>query len=360
MPDTDSHSDSTGQSEPRPSESGIGSGSVETSPVFQWILVTGSRWIVSAIALLLAGLGFLVSGVIWSEEFVILVTEEQVVQSILIALFSGIILLVSIAISVNSIVLSQEITSLGKQEEAIDRTFSFRDSVRDQTDADVSPVRPGMFLQVVFDAIRTNVRELSESVPTDNATLNSRVEVIKEDIVAQVENGEDRLEKASGISEVLFAGLQYDYSQQIYAIRQLKVQHDDTLTDSQHEKIDDLLVTLKHFMIGREYFKTLYLKRELANLSRGLLLISFPALIYLVYAMLSLKAGLSPEFSIIGIPSIVWFVGFTHIVGMAPYTLFSVYLLRTATISLRTLASGPFILDDSDGSTRFNEINESE
>ena len=182
---------------------------------------------------------------------------------------------------------------------------------------------------------------------------------IENDIVSQVRAGEDRLENAFGISEVMFAGIQYDYSRQIYAIRQLQVEHAETLTSSQRETIDDLLTTLKYFTIGREYFKTLYFKRELANLSRGLLVSSFPAIVFLVYAMLTLRARLLPEFTIFGIPLIIWFVGFTFIVGIIPYTLFSLYVLRTATISIRTLSAGPFILDSREGSIRLSENNES-
>lgn len=328
---------------------------VETNRPLQWVLIDGNRWVVSTIALLLAGVGFVASGLIWSDELVTLFREEQVVQTILIALFSGIILLVSIALSVNSIVLSQEITALGDQEEEIDRTFSFRNSVREHTNADVSPAHPGAFLQAIFNAIRTNAQELSSNLSDSDQELESRAEIIKDDIIAQVRDVEERLENASGISEVMFAGIQYDYSGQIYAIRQLQVEHEETLTEDQRETINELLITLKYFTIGQEYFKTLYFKRELANLSRGLLVISFPALVYLVYAILSLRAGLLPEFSILGVPSIIWFVSFTYIIGMVPYTLFSAYVLRTATISVRTLAAGPFILDSGNSSARLSE-----
>ena len=328
-------------------------------PLLQWILINGNRWVVSVVALVLVGFGFVGSGVVWSDELVTLFTEEQVIQTILIALFSGIILLVSIALSVNSIVLAQEITALGDQEEEINETFLFRDSVREQTNADVSPARPAAFLQVIFGAIRTNVEELSASISDDNTALTSQAETTRDDIVEQVEEVETRLENVFGISEVMFAGIQYDYSKQIYAIRQLQVEHEETLTDSQREKIDELLTTLKYFAIGREYFKTLYFKRELANLSRGLLVISFPAIVFLAYAILSLRAGLLPNFSILGIPSIIWFVGFVFVIGIAPYTFFSAHVLRTATIAIRTLAAGPFILDNSDDSTKLNENSKS-
>lgn len=352
-PDTDG--EPAGQSDRRAGETGAGPPSFETNPLLQWILVNGNRGVVSAVMLILVGVVFVGSGLRWPNELVILFTEERVVQTILLALFSGIILLVSIALSVNSIVLSQDITALGDQEKQINETFSFRNSVREQTDTAVSPARPAEFLEVIFDAIRINIRQLSESLSTDNASLQSQVEAIRDDIVGQVKDGEDRLQKADGISEVMFAGIQYDYSPQIYAIHQIQVEHEETLTEAQQEKMGEVLTALKHFTIGREYFKTLYFKRELATLSRNLLVIAFPVLFYLIYAILSLRAGLLPIFSILGVPSIIWYVGFTFIVGMVPYTLFTVYVLRTATISIRTLAAGPFILDGGESATRLSE-----
>ena len=359
MPNKDSPTESARKSEQRTGDLETGPLPVETNPLLQWILVNGNRGAVSAVALILVGLGFVGTGLVWSEELVTLFREEQGIQTILIALFSGIILLVSIALSVNSIVLSQDITALGDQQEEIDKTFSFRDSVREQTNADVSPARPAAFLQVIFDAIRTNVEELSNSISEENSELHSQTETIKDDIVDQVKYVEDHLGNASGISDVMVAAIQYDYSRQIYSIRQLRIEHEKTLTDSQQEKIDELLTTLKYFTIGREYFKTLYFKRELANLSRGLLVIAFPTLVYLMYAVLSLRAGLLPEFSILGIPLIIWFVGLSFIVGMIPYTLFSAYVLRTATVSIRTLAAGPFILGSRDASIRLTEKDDS-
>ncbi|WP_440009072.1 hypothetical protein [Halomicrococcus sp. SG-WS-1] len=349
MPTRDTDTESAGQGDQRLGDLEAGLFSVEGNPLVRWILINGNRWVVSAVAVILTGIGLVGIGVAWTDELANLFTEGQVIQTIIIALFSGIILLVSIAVSVNSIVLSQEITSLGDQEEEIDETFSFRDSVKEQTDADVSPARPAAFLQVIFDAIQTDVQELYSSISNDNSALYNQIREVRYDIEKQVKNAEGRLEKGEfGTAEVLFVGIQYDYSRQVYSIRQLQVEHKETLTDSQQEKIDELITTLKYFTIGREYFKTLYFKRELANLSRGLLIISFPTLVFITYAMLALSAGLIPEFSLFGTPSIIWFVGFSYIVGLAPYALFSAYILRTSTIAIKTLAAGPFILNGGD------------
>ena len=349
MSNTDIRSESVEHDKQRVSDPERAPFSVEGNSLQRWILITGHRWVVSAVALVLVGAGLVAIGVLWTNELETLFTETQVIQTVLITFLSGIILLVSIAVSVNSIVLSQEITPLGDQEEEIDETFSFRDSVQEHTHADVSPARPAEFLQVIFEAIRTNVQELLDSVPDDDSALHDQTENLRNDIVSQVEGVQASLEGGEfGTSEVLFAGIRYDYSRQVYAVRRLRIEHEDAITDSQREKIDELLTVLKYFTIGREYFKTLYFKREMANLSRGLLAVSFPVIVFLSYALLSLRAGLIPDIAIFGTPSIILFVSFTYIAGLSPYTLFSAYVLRTATISIKTLAAGPFILDSSD------------
>lgn len=347
MSESDTRTDSVDVGGQRANIETDGIVSVEGNSFLRWILISGNRWLVSAIALALVALGLVALGVVWTSELSALFTETQVIQPIFLALLSGVILLVSIAVSINSIVLSQEMTSLGEQEDRIDENFSFRDSVQEYTDASVSPARPAAFLQVIIEGIRTDTEDLLDSVSDDGSKLYERVSALADDVIDQVQAVENRLEQGSfETSDVLFAGINYDYSRQVYAVRRLRAEHGDELTDAQQQKIDDLLTILKYFTIGREYFKTLYFKRELAKLSRGLLIISFPTIVFLTYALLAVRAGLLPEIAIFGIPSIVLFIGIAYTVGLSPYTLFSVYVLRSATISIETLAAGPFILED--------------
>lgn len=190
--------------------------SVESNPLQRWLLVTGNRWTVSVVALFLVGLGLIGIGAIWTDELVTLFTEAQVVQTILNTLLGGIILLVSIAVSVNSIILSQEITVLGEQEEEVEETFAFRDSVQEHTEADVSPARPAAFLEVIFEAIRINVQELLDSVSDDSTALHHQVKKLRNDMVRQAKSAQNQLETGEfGTSEVLFAGIEYDYSRRV-------------------------------------------------------------------------------------------------------------------------------------------------
>lgn len=315
----------------------------------RWVLINGNRGVVAAVSLLIVGLGFVVFGAVWTVQITDLFTETDVVQTLLFTLLSGTILLVSIAVSINAVVLSQELTALGEQEEQIDDVLSFRTAIQDLTDADASPAQPAEFLRVILRAAKNRAQELRDATQDADPELRRQADVLIDDITNQVDGIEERLTNSEfGTSDVLMSGLDYDYSWQVYACRRIKTQHADRLTESQIDTLDSIIETLKQFSTGREYFKTLYFKRELADLSRWLLAVAFPTIVFLSYSLLALRAGLVPELSLFGIPSLALFVGLSYIVGLGPYALFTAYVFRSATISKRTLAAGPFILQDQD------------
>lgn len=311
----------------------------------RWILLAGNRGVVAFVLLLLGMIVFVVMGVWQTTEMTDIATETAVVETLLFTLLSGTILLVSVAVSINSIVLSQEITDIGTQKDNVEESLVFRETMRELTNPDVSPAQPTEFLLAIIRAVRRRAKELESSVEREDSTLNEQVSVFVDDVDDQVDAIEDRLQKGEfGTSKVLLAGLDYDYSWQMYAVRRLQVEHEGSLSDDQERALDELGEILKQFTTGREYFKTLFFKRELAAISRWLLIVAFPVILFTSYALLVLKANLVPDVPMLPMPSVVAFVIFAYVVALTPYALFTTYILRLATIAYRTLAAGPFIL----------------
>lgn len=312
----------------------------------RWVLLAGNRGVV-AFSFLLAGMLVLVAiGVLRTPEVVRLATETEIVETLFFTFLSGTILLVSVAVSINSVVLSQELTSIGTQMDNVDESLEFRHMTQELTEPDVSPAQPAEFLLAVVRAVRTRTEQLKSTVPNDNSLLHNQVSEFTDDVVNQVDAVEGRLRKGEfGTSEVLLAGLDYDYSWQMYVVQRLQTEHGDSLSDEQQHLLDELVDILKQFTTGREYFKTLYFKRELANVSRWLLVIAFPVIVYLSYALLAFKANLIPEIPVLPVPMTVLFIAVSYVIALAPYALFTSYVLRLATIAYRTLAAGPFILE---------------
>jgi hypothetical protein len=149
-----------------------------------------------------------------------------------------------------------------------------------------------------------------------------------------------------GSFRVLLTGLSYNYSGELHAARGLRHSHGDDVSEEAREMIDALINTLKHLGTGREYFKSLYYKRELAYLSSRLLFVSLPVIVFTSYVILALDASMFPEIAVFGLSPLVLFVLLAYTIALAPYLLLTAYVIRAATVTIRTLAGGPFILQE--------------
>jgi hypothetical protein len=114
----------------------------------RWLFLEGNRATVTLSLLLFTFVAMLISGMAWTFEMQKLLTETQAVQTLLNTLLSGIILLVSIVVSISAIVLSYDITSLDAQQDRIEATTEFRRDVERLTDVHQNPTDPESVLRV--------------------------------------------------------------------------------------------------------------------------------------------------------------------------------------------------------------------
>ena len=321
-----------------------------TSPaenrVKQWFLLKGRRPVVTAVLLLAVFVLLVGLAVVRPLNMRDLLTETNTIQTLFTALLSGAILLVSIVVSINSIVLSQEITDIESQQERISASMDFRRHIEEFIEMDVIPARPAEFLRVVLYTLLRQAQSLADiAADSTNDEFREQVKTFADKVSKDVEQARITLGDARfGTFQVLLVGLNYDYSGQLYAARTFKHKYADTLTDEEQEAIDDLTETLTFFATGREYFKSLYYKRELAELSSRLLYVSLPVIVFTSYVLLALDANLVPKTTIFGVPPLLLFVTLAYVIALAPYIVLTAYVIRAATITLRTLAAGPFIL----------------
>ncbi len=313
--------------------------------LIRWMLLEGNRYAVTGALLSLTFVSLLVIGSIWTFEMNRLLTESQTVQSVLTTFLGGIILLVSIVVSINSIVLSHEITAIGTQEERIESIIEFRREVGRIAGTDEAPTDPSSFLRVMTGRIKNRARAIGD---VDEAGE----EEFAEDIVACIESIsetakalEDTLDRANGGEfRSLWLGLETDYGPMMNRIRDLTSTHGNHLSEGQGEQFDELIQLFELFATGQEFFKTLYYSHEITGLSRTLLTISLPSIIITAWATLAISANLLPDFWLFGLPPLLTFVAFTLTVALAPFLVLTAYMLRVATVTRRTAAMGPFVL----------------
>jgi hypothetical protein len=312
----------------------------------RWVLLTGGR-ITVMLALMAGTFAFIVLlAVIRPVDVERLLSETDSARQLFLALLSGAILLVSVVVSINSVVLSEEIADIESQQRRLDASIDYRQRLGELVAEDVTPARPAEFLRVILHVIYTRTQRLQELATEEgDADFQTDVEPFVTDVLVQVGQARATLANTrSGTFGVLLVGLRYDHSEQLRALRIVDRTYGGELTDEQREVIDDLVQTLKFLATGREYFKSIYYKQELARLSSRLLYVSLPSIVVISYVILSLDTELVPDVTLFTLSPLLVFVAVAYTVALAPYIVLTAYVLRATTVTLRTVAAGPFIL----------------
>lgn len=250
----------------------------EENAVIRWVLLTGVRWRILVVTMfgiyaLLVGLAF-----VNPLEMRDLLNETNAAKTLFSSLLSGAILLVSVVVSINSVVLSQEMTDLDDQQTRIDASMDYHREIEEFIEAEITPARPADFLSAVLYALSSQMTALVEiAADSPNDDFRSDVEEFADSVAAEIEGARDTLATAKmGSFRVLLTGLSYNYSGELHAARSLRHRYADDLSEEAEDAVADLISTLKHIGTGREYFESLYYKRELAYLSSRLLFVSLP------------------------------------------------------------------------------------
>jgi hypothetical protein len=319
--------------------------SEEGPSVSRWLLLSGNRHLVT---LLLLGVVFatLVAGAnVWPLKMRNLLNETNTLQMLFNTLLSGIILLVSVVVSINSIALSQELGSLGTQFERVEQSVTFRSELEDISEKEVSPSRADHFLAFVLETLHERaliLRELTRE--HSDRDLRSRVETLVTATDQDLHAVADQLSQLNlERPNVLLAGLEYDYSTQLYAVRILRTYYGEDMTEDQRQAFDEFAEALNFFAASREYFKTLFYKRELAALSSTLLYVSLPTIVFTAYVLLALDSGMFPELTLFGLPLLLLYISLAFTVALAPFLVLTAYVIRSAFVARRSLEIGPFM-----------------
>lgn len=311
----------------------------------QWVLLEGNRHAVTGALLTMTFVAILTVGTIWPFEMRQLLTETAAVQTLLNTFLGGIILLVSIVVSINSIVLSYDIISIGAQEDRLQGTLEFRREIGHLTDTEHSTMNPTSFLSMMIGVINERANELAtvseELDESDAEEVKEHIEDILQTI-AYVEKSVDQT--GGGEFSTLWLGLGLNIGPLMDRSRVLRLAYADELSDSGKDKFENLIRAFELITTGRHFFKTLYYRREFSMLSRTLLIISLPAILVTAVTILAINANILPQIWIFGLSPLLIFVAAAFTVALAPFIILTAYMLRVATVTLRATDTEPFVL----------------
>lgn len=312
----------------------------------RWLLLEGNRHAVTGALLTMTFVSVIAIGSLWTFEMSLLLTETQAIQTILNSFLSGIILLVSIVVSINSIVLSYDITHIDTQEDRIEGMLDFRDRVGEITGTEVSPTDPNTFLNAMAGTIQQEANALLADMDEDaDETFAEDIHEHIKQITDTTEQLENSISEGSGGNfGVLWLGLETDYGPMVNRSRKITSRYGDNMREDETDHFENLIEALELFATGREYFKTLYYTLEISELSRTLLFVSLPAIVVTASTILAINAQLLPDVWMLGLPPLLTFVALSMVIALAPFIVLTSYMLRVATVARRTAGAGPFVL----------------
>ncbi|WP_255169438.1 hypothetical protein [Natrononativus amylolyticus] len=305
----------------------------------RWALLDGTRLVVAG---LLTGFVFVLflalgaAGLIPTEDFGPLRTMVG-------AVLGGTLPFITVVLAINQLILSAEFGTTGTFRNRLEETREFRSTVERDVDIDLSPADPAQFLRTLVLAARERaiaLRTAADETATDEA-FRERVDHYVADVVAEMDAGADELETARfGTFDVTSVILDLDDPLHLQRARRLRVEHE--IDDEVATAIADLETVLDDIHVARQYFKTVHIQQELANLSRLLLYVGFLALV--VGGSLLLADTRLGEFITSDALSLL-LVALIASVVVLPFTVLFAYVLRIATVARRTAADfGPFLL----------------
>jgi hypothetical protein len=313
-----------------------------------WLLFEADRLLVAvlvstAVFVVLVATGYLYPGAreaIGGGDSV-----DTLFQGFLTATITG----VTLVVTLNQLVLSQEFGAVGDQRERMEEAMQFREDVADAIEAPVSPVRPSQFLRALVQVAGERASEFRDAVPSDvDDDVAEEVETLTGSLTENAERVSGGLDDARfGRFEVILSALDFNYSWKIFTARRLNERHGDSLTAESTEALERLIEVLLFFGPAREHFKTLYFQWDLIVLSRRILAASLPALLVSTGMILFFDAG-AYGVAVFDVDTLVLVVSAAATVAVVPFVILLAYVMRIATVTRHTLSIGPFILRETD------------
>lgn len=302
----------------------------------EWVLLDGHRGVVTGIT---AFALFVVVTLALRSGFAPL-GDLQPLYYIFVGMITGDITVVTVVVSISQLLVSRELSTPDELRSQIDGVVAYRREVEAAVGR-TAPVEPLQFLRLLFENTRMEAQQLGGLAITEtDEELYERIDRVVSEVTDRVDEL-DALLQESGIStfRVLSVTLTTNYAREIHHLRRIQSRYGDSLPAPVDESIDDLVRSFQNVDIARQYFEAIYIREELAVLSRLLIYVGLPAIVVVVGGLFSFTAtsGVSvprPYF-LVFLPTIIT-------IGFLPLTLLLVYILRIATVSQRTAATLPF------------------
>lgn len=309
-----------------------------------WVLLTGSRWVIAGGFALVVFALFVAGGTVKQAPLRPLMQSSNMVTITFSGLVGAIITSATLVVSINQLVLSQEIGSLGTIRNRMDVGTDFRQNT-DELLGETTPTDPATYLDELIRTSEQRARALREAVAGSNdPELREKIDTYVDDLLGNASRTrEDLADSEFGSLDVVAPAVNYDYNRKIHDGRRIKHQYRESLTPEQIERLDALLTALAMYGTARAYLNGLYIQWSLIKLSRAIIYTAVAALLVSAAVALFVDANTLTG-SLFGVDTMVWLVSGALTVAILPFLIFATYILRLGTLTKQTLTVEPLLL----------------
>ena len=309
-----------------------------------WLLLEADRLAIVGGLALAVFVAFMLFGLFKPLSITTTMESSDMVEKVFSALLGAIITSTTLVVSINQLVLSQEIGSLGTQRSRMDTTMDFYQNT-DELLETTTPSDPPVLLERLIETTKERALALREAVAgTENNDLRDRVDEYVDDLEENAVTALDELDGADfGAFAVVSPALDFNYAQKIHDIRHLGERYEDDLSTEERTAFREMLEAVAMFGPVREYVKVLHIQWALVKLSRAILYTAVPALVVAGGMVVFVDPSTFPG-SLLGFETMLWVVSLAFTVSVTPFLVFMAYVLRLATLAKQTLTVGPLVL----------------
>ncbi|ELZ33376.1 hypothetical protein C474_04830 [Halogeometricum pallidum JCM 14848] len=309
-----------------------------------WVLLGVNRRVIIGALALVVFLTFVGAGVLKPVSLRATMETSDMVETLFSGLVGAIITSTTLVVSINQLVLSQEIGSLGTQRNRMDVTMDFYQNT-DELLGKTTPSDPAVLLAEVIEVCVQRARALRDAVEgNDSEEFRDRIGEYVADLEDNADTAMSELEDSDfGTFNVVSPALDFNYARKMYDARRLGEQYEPEMSEDERGALRNVLEGVTMYGPLREYVKVLYLQWALVKLSRAILYASVPALVIAGAVVIFVDPNTFTG-TILGLETILWVVSAAFTVSVLPFLVFIAYVLRLATLAKQTLTVGSLIL----------------
>lgn len=297
-----------------------------------WLFVSGGRLLVAAI---IVGVLVVAIAVAIDGGGLAVGPDSSVPQVFGSGLVAGLLTLVTVALSVNQLILSRVFASPDELRNHLEGSQDLRGTVAERAGRPVSPTSPAEFLSVVGSALADHANAVASDADVLPADLREDVEEIANygDYVAE------NVDADTSVIDALTLVSGSAYAEYMAVVTHVDREYGDRLSEEPADALSAASDLLEAVAISRQFFKTMSLQQSLANLSRIVAFTGLSAIVVAVSVALVYRSG-SVTVPRAQLPGLVTLAAG---VVLTPLAVFVSFILRASTVARYTVSVGPFV-----------------